>query len=198
MRCRGPDAAVPRARRRACAQRHEAERRFYRKDGTLIWTNMTASIVRDAGRQPAFCIAAIENVSERKRAEEALRQSNQRLSGWVTELEERNREISLLSEMGDMLQACRSIDEAHAVIARMARQLFVSGQRLRLRHRPGNSNLVEAVAVWGIAGGRALLRARRVLGAAARPRAPRAGPAAGPHLQAHAPSAPSRRTCACR
>jgi len=134
-------------------QRHEAELRFYRKDGTLIWANMSASIVRDAAGSPLFCIAAIENVSDRKRAEEALRQSNQRLSGWVTELEERNREISLLSEMGDMLQACRSIDEAHAVIARMARQLFVSDNGYVCVIGPGYSNLVEAVAVWGTPAG---------------------------------------------
>ncbi len=133
-------------------QRTETEQRFVRRDGTVIWGNLTASVVRDGQDRTAFVIAAIEDVSDRRRAEEALRQSNQRLSGWVAELEERNREINLLSEMGDMLQACRNIDEAHAVISRMARQLFVSDNGYVCAISAA-SNLVEAVAVWGTPAG---------------------------------------------
>ena len=56
--------------------------------------------------------------------EAALQETNRRLAGWVSELEERRREIALLSEMGDLLRACRSVEEAYGVVEPMARQLF--------------------------------------------------------------------------
>ncbi|MBI2833872.1 MAG: PAS domain S-box protein [Acidobacteria bacterium] len=128
--------------------RVQAEGRYFRKDGILIWADVTGTLVRDAMGQPQFVIATLENVSERKEAEEALRESNIRLTGWVTELEQRSREISLLSEMGDLLQACRSADEAHAVITRMARQLFPT-ESGSVSVIGTNVNLVECVALWG-------------------------------------------------
>ena len=97
----------------------------------------------------------IEDVSERRRAEEALRQTNVRLTGWVNELEQRTREIGLLSEMGEMLQACRSADEAYAVIGRLAGQLFPSGSG-SVCVIAENSNLLEAAVTWGSAVGERL------------------------------------------
>lgn len=129
-------------------ERYEAERRYYRKDGSLVWADVTASVVRDALGAPLYAIAMVENVSERRLAEEALRQTNERLTGWVTELEQRTREIGLLSEMGDLLQACRSADEAYAVIGRMARQLFPTGSG-SVCVIAEQSNLLEVVVTWG-------------------------------------------------
>ncbi len=128
--------------------RQEAERRYYRKDRTLIWANVSASVVRDPTGAPLFIVAMIENISDRKRAEEALRQTNDRLTGWVNELEQRTREIGLLSEMGDLLQACRTADEAYAVIGRMGRELFPTGSG-SVCVIAENSNLLEAVVSWG-------------------------------------------------
>ncbi len=45
------------------------EMRYLRKDGSLVWTNLTVSIVRHALDEPAYFIAVIEDISERKRAE---------------------------------------------------------------------------------------------------------------------------------
>jgi len=127
---------------------YHAERRYTQKGGTAVWANVTVSVVRDAAGQPQFCIGMVEDITDRKNAEEALRKSNKRLTGWVAELEQRTREIGLLSEMGDLLQACRSAEEAHAVIARMAPQVFpnVAGSVSVLGVA---NNLVETVAVWG-------------------------------------------------
>jgi diguanylate cyclase (GGDEF)-like protein/PAS domain S-box-containing protein len=125
-----------------------AERRIVRRDGQPVWVNLTVSMVRDRSSRPRFAIVMLENISERKQAEAALQDTNRRLADWVAELEQRKREISLLSEMGDMLQSCRSIDEAHAVIARMAKQLFVSDNGYVCVIGQG-CNTVEAVAVWG-------------------------------------------------
>ncbi len=125
-----------------------AERRILRKDGHPVWVNLTASLVRDASTRPRFCLAMLENITERKQAEAALQDTNRRLADWVSELEQRKREISLLSEMGDMLRACRSPEEAYGVIEPMASQLFPLESGSVSVITPGTS-LVETVASWG-------------------------------------------------
>lgn len=125
-----------------------AEARFLCKDGTIVWGKTTVSLVRDDAGLPQFCIRMIENITERKQAEDALQQSNKRLTGWVMELEQRTREIGLLSEMGELLQACRSADEAYTVTARMIHRLFPDeGGAIYMIN--GDQNLVEAAATWG-------------------------------------------------
>ena len=54
-----------------------SEKRFIRKDGAIIWARRTMSVVRDNVGAPVFIISVVEDVSERKRAEEALRLSEQ-------------------------------------------------------------------------------------------------------------------------
>jgi diguanylate cyclase (GGDEF)-like protein/PAS domain S-box-containing protein len=125
-----------------------AERRIVRKDGHPVWVNLTASMVRDAQGHPRFAVAMLENISERKRAEEALQETNRRLADWVSELEERRREIALLGEMGDLLRACRSVEEAYGVIEPMARQLFPDESGAISVIGTGGG-LVDTVASWG-------------------------------------------------
>ena len=50
---------------------YQAEERFVRKDGRIIWGRLTVSMVRDAAGQPQFSLAMIEDITERQRAEEA-------------------------------------------------------------------------------------------------------------------------------
>ncbi|MGH3752336.1 MAG: putative bifunctional diguanylate cyclase/phosphodiesterase [Pseudonocardiaceae bacterium] len=40
------------------------EKRFYRADGSEIWTNLTVSLVRDEAGKPAYRVALMEDVSE--------------------------------------------------------------------------------------------------------------------------------------
>lgn len=53
------------------------EKRYIRKDGSLVWANLTTSLKRDRAGTPEYGIAVIEDISARKAAEEALRQSEQ-------------------------------------------------------------------------------------------------------------------------
>ena len=50
------------------------EKRFVRKDGSFVWAYLTVSLQRDADSS-AYCIAIVQNISERKRLEEELRQA---------------------------------------------------------------------------------------------------------------------------
>ncbi|HLO48720.1 MAG TPA: PAS domain S-box protein [Kamptonema sp.] len=69
--------------REACltnqTQSYSLEKRYIRKDGSPVWVNLTVSIVRDSMLHPKYTIAIIEDISNRKKAEFALRQSQQML-----------------------------------------------------------------------------------------------------------------------
>ena len=53
---------------------YSMEKRFNRKDGSIVWTNLTGSLVRDTRGEPSYFISVLEDISERKRAEKAARE----------------------------------------------------------------------------------------------------------------------------
>jgi PAS domain S-box-containing protein/diguanylate cyclase (GGDEF)-like protein len=52
----------------------QLEKRCFRKDGALIWTQITAALERDADGAPGFAISMFEDITERKLAQEKLRE----------------------------------------------------------------------------------------------------------------------------
>ncbi|MFO1319633.1 MAG: PAS domain S-box protein [Burkholderiales bacterium] len=55
------------------------EKRYFHRDGHVVWVLLTGSVVRDAARQPQYFVAIVEDITGRKRAEEALRVNEERL-----------------------------------------------------------------------------------------------------------------------
>jgi PAS domain S-box-containing protein len=55
------------------------EKRFLHRDGHAVWVHLTASLLRTPAGAPLYLISVIEDISERKRADEALRWSEQQL-----------------------------------------------------------------------------------------------------------------------
>lgn len=69
---------------------YQLEKRFICKDGHIIWTHVIVSMVRDAWGQIQAAIALVEDISDRKRADLALQESETRFrdlieqtSDWV-------------------------------------------------------------------------------------------------------------------
>ena len=57
---------------------YQIEKQYWRKDGTLVWVRNSVSIVPGRENTPRFVLALSEDISERKRAEEALELSEER------------------------------------------------------------------------------------------------------------------------
>src|SRR5580704_14622175 len=58
----------------------QIEKKYVRKDGSLIWVSNNVSLVPGTERVPRFIMALSEDITERKRAEEALRRSEAHLA----------------------------------------------------------------------------------------------------------------------
>ena len=54
------------------------EKRYIRKDGSHLWAGVTLSLVRKPDGAPHYFISVAEDIAQRKAAEEALRESEQR------------------------------------------------------------------------------------------------------------------------
>lgn len=117
------------------------------KDGQKVALEISTHIIAREGKPIGFHGIA-RDITERKKTEEALQQAKQNLEDWVHELEQRTREMTLLSEMGDMLRACLTTEEAYSVIVRVAQQIFPAQAGALYVITPAR-NLVESVAVWG-------------------------------------------------
>ena len=62
---------------------YRIEKRYRRKDGNVIWADASSTLVPETGSAPAFFATVIVDITERKRAEEELRESEQRLQDIV-------------------------------------------------------------------------------------------------------------------
>ncbi|WP_407572987.1 diguanylate cyclase [Deinococcus altitudinis] len=148
---------------------YSMQKRYYRKGGSLIWVNVTVSLRKGENGETPYFIRVVEDITEIKRAEVALQAARedlerrveertsdlQRLSGelqtQVGELELRNVESRVLSEMSEMLQACFTFREIDQVVAQHASQLFQGFSGKLYAYGASRSGLEELVSWNGAA-----------------------------------------------
>lgn len=56
----------------------DIEKRYVRRDGVTVWGRVNSNLIPASNGQPAYLFATIQDITERKQAEEALRESEQR------------------------------------------------------------------------------------------------------------------------
>ncbi len=61
------------------------EKRYLRKNGSAVWVNIYVNVVRKPGGPATHTVTVVEDITERKRAEEALRNVNTELERRVAE-----------------------------------------------------------------------------------------------------------------
>lgn len=64
------------------------EKRYFRKDGSIVWVDLTVSLVRDENGEPQYLIAVVADISAQKLAEVALRESEARYRGLVEQAQD--------------------------------------------------------------------------------------------------------------
>jgi PAS domain S-box-containing protein len=61
------------------AATYELEKRLLRKDGGTLWAIATVALVRDSSGTPEYVVSMIRDVTEHRKAQEALKDSEYRL-----------------------------------------------------------------------------------------------------------------------
>jgi PAS domain S-box-containing protein len=100
-------------------QTYTLEKRYLRKDGSIVWVNLTVSLVRDAAGEPAYLIVAVEDINERKKAEEErdLLLVKEQLAR--AEAVKARRRLALLAAAGPALSASLDYTETLERITRL-------------------------------------------------------------------------------
>ncbi len=57
---------------------YSVEKRYLRSDGSIVWVHLTESLVRKLSGEPAYFLKVVEDISDRKQTEQALRESEQK------------------------------------------------------------------------------------------------------------------------
>ena len=85
-------------------QTFQMEKRYFRKDGSLLWANTSVTAVPDDNGVTEYLVATVEDITERKEASNKLKQSENRMSTLIKNmqsavlLEDENRTISLTNQ----------------------------------------------------------------------------------------------------
>ena len=131
----------------------QMEKRYIRKDGQIIWGRVTATAVRGPDEQPQFTMGLVENIDERKRAEQAYWTSERRFhtlaamapvgiyrldaQGRCVYVNEKWSEITGFSAehaLGDAWQQCVHPDDREWVLAQRTKD-FQEGRPLQVEYR---------------------------------------------------------------
>jgi diguanylate cyclase (GGDEF)-like protein/PAS domain S-box-containing protein len=119
-----------------------------RKDGTTLDLDLHAVTVSLDG-QADRAYAIYKDISEQVNAAARTKEHSDSLDRLVKELQLRTAQMTLLNEMGDLLQCSANSTEAHAVVGQIARKLFLTSTGGSLFVFKSSRNLLEAVASWG-------------------------------------------------
>jgi PAS domain S-box-containing protein len=57
----------------------ERDRRYLHKDGSVVWVHVRAQVIRDQAGVPLYAVSHLQDITDRKRSEQKLRDSERRL-----------------------------------------------------------------------------------------------------------------------
>ncbi len=92
--------------------------------------------------------AIFSDITKHKQAEDALMRASEEVARSVNDLKERTREVTLINDMGDLLQSCLDAEEAYRVISYFMPQIVPAVAGAVSVANPAH-NAFENVASWG-------------------------------------------------
>jgi|GEM_PF-360151 len=140
--------------------KYTVEYRIVRPDGEIRWIWDRGFPMLDKNGVIKNMCGVAEDITQRKEVELTIRQAQEdlefkvakrteELAHYAAELEERNKEINALSQMTDLLQACKTLDEAYAVIAGSVSELFTGFSGALYMNNP-SQNLLYGSVFFGV------------------------------------------------
>jgi diguanylate cyclase (GGDEF)-like protein/PAS domain S-box-containing protein len=135
------------------------ETTYKRRDGSSIWISLNARAYTDDNGALTTIDGFCNDITEKKKTEEIqirikeeleqrVEERTAQLSSYIDILELRNTHESLLREMGEMLQVCRSVDESFPIINQYV-SLFFPKQNGALFLFATDKNILKSVVSWG-------------------------------------------------
>jgi len=95
------------------AESLDEERRYIHRDGAVVWTQVRVSMVKASDGQPLYSVVHVEDITERRRADEALRAAREFSQATIDAL---SSNICVLNESGTIIavnHAWRGFAEAN-------------------------------------------------------------------------------------
>ena len=137
---------------------YQMEKRYIRKDGRVIWGSLTVSLVRGPDGEPRYALGMVENITERKKVDEQLREAQKmesaaRVASGIAH--DFNNLLTVINGYSDLLQSeaghpdrlregLEEIGRAGDRAAVLMRQLLAFGRKQRTRTRPVDLRAVVA------------------------------------------------------
>ncbi|EMP05520.1 PAS domain S-box protein [Leptospira interrogans serovar Pyrogenes str. 200701872] len=78
---------------------YRMEKRYFHKNGSIIWGLLMVSIVRDSQKNPLFFISQIQDITDRKNMLSALIEKNETLQALSNHLAERNSQLEEFNQI---------------------------------------------------------------------------------------------------
>jgi PAS domain S-box-containing protein len=115
---------------------YEVEKRLRHADGRMIWAQVTTSLVRDGQQRPLYLISQIQDITERKQAEQELLESREELQSIIDNtpaviyMKDREGRFQLVNRRFEMLYDLRREE----VVGKSSHDLFPPDVAEQLRN----------------------------------------------------------------
>jgi len=116
-----------------------------RKDGSTFPVEVSMRLVH---LDRNYVVCAVRDITERKRMENALAETNAKLKIALEESKKHAQEAIKLTELVDTLQSCHTAEEAYQIIGNIL-PTTLSSSAGALCMTTSSRNMVETVATWG-------------------------------------------------
>ncbi|MGB7537204.1 MAG: diguanylate cyclase [Anaerolineales bacterium] len=111
-------------------------------------TLTTKALLYDSQGKAIGLVGISHDITERKAMERSLELANTKLAEMVNWLEGRNRDFSVLYDLGKMLEACRSVEDAFPVVSSQMEKL-IAVQTGKLYLLEEDRQCLKTAARWG-------------------------------------------------